>query len=43
MIYMAGFLTAVPEMGVAKSFKLPSNQKGASEGAIAMIYLSGFG
>lgn len=43
MFYIAGFLTAVPEMGVEKDFKLPANKKGASEGAIAMIYLSGFG
>ncbi|KAJ5825730.1 hypothetical protein N7474_002868 [Penicillium riverlandense] len=43
MIYVAGFLTAVPEMGVVNGFKLPQHQKGASEGAIAMIYLSGFG
>ena len=43
MIYIAGFLTAVPELGVVKSFKLPASQKGASEGAIAMIYVSGFG
>ncbi|KAJ5083099.1 hypothetical protein N7532_012142 [Penicillium argentinense] len=43
MIYVAGFLTAVPEMGVVKSFKLPAYKKGASEGAIAMIYISGFG
>lgn len=43
MVYIAGFLTAVPEMGVTDGFVLPENQKGASEGAIAMIYLSGFG
>ncbi|KAJ5378208.1 uncharacterized protein N7496_005617 [Penicillium cataractarum] len=43
MFYIAGFLTAVPEMGVVKDFKLPESKKGASEGAIAMIYLSGFG
>jgi hypothetical protein len=43
MLYIAGFLTAVPEMGVVESFVLPANKKGASEGAIAMIYLSGFG
>lgn len=43
MIYVAGFLTAVPEMGVVEDFKLPESQKGASEGAIAMIYISGFG
>ncbi|KAJ5581324.1 Major facilitator superfamily domain general substrate transporter [Penicillium hetheringtonii] len=43
MIYIAGFLTAVPEMGVVDGFQLPDGLKGASEGAIAMIYLSGFG
>ncbi|KAJ5152573.1 uncharacterized protein N7482_009051 [Penicillium canariense] len=43
MIYVAGFLTAVPEMGVVKNYKLPANEKAASKGAIAMIYLSGFG
>ncbi|KAJ6091202.1 hypothetical protein N7467_003171 [Penicillium canescens] len=43
MVYIAGFLTAVPEMGVLDDFKLPDAKKGASEGAIAMIYLSGFG
>ncbi|KAJ5985988.1 hypothetical protein N7499_007719 [Penicillium canescens] len=43
MVYIAGFLTAVPEMGVIDDFKLPEAKKGASEGAIAMIYLSGFG
>jgi hypothetical protein len=43
MVYIAGFLTAVPEMGVLDGFKLPEAKKGASEGAIAMIYLSGFG
>ncbi|KAJ5999646.1 Major facilitator superfamily domain general substrate transporter [Penicillium waksmanii] len=43
MVYIAGFLSAVPEMGVVDGFELPENKKGASEGAIAMIYLSGFG
>ncbi|KAJ5110415.1 hypothetical protein N7532_000950 [Penicillium argentinense] len=43
MIYIAGFLTAVPEMGVVEGFVLPAHQKGASRGAIAMIYISGFG
>jgi hypothetical protein len=43
MVYIAGFLTAVPEMGVVEGFKLPKNKKRASEGAISMIYLSGFG
>ncbi|OKL60051.1 hypothetical protein UA08_04973 [Talaromyces atroroseus] len=43
MIYIAGFLTAVPKMGVVDGFQLPVTQKGASEGAVVMIYLSGFG
>lgn len=43
MVYIAGFLTAVPEMGVVDGFVLPKHQKGPSEGAIAMIYVSGFG
>ncbi|KAF9238173.1 hypothetical protein DTO027I6_7864 [Penicillium roqueforti] len=43
MIYIAGFLTSVPEMGVDESYKVPADKKSASEGAIAMIYLSGFG
>ncbi|PLN76254.1 general substrate transporter [Aspergillus taichungensis] len=43
MAYVAGFLTAVPEMGVVEGFELPASKKGAGEGAIAMIYLSGFG
>lgn len=43
MVYVAGFLSAVPEMGVVEDFQLPANKKGASEGAIAMIYISGFG
>jgi hypothetical protein len=43
MIYIAGFLTAVPEIGTVDDYKIPANKKGASEGAIAMIYVSGFG
>lgn len=43
MIYVAGFLTAFPKMGIDDSFKLPASAKGAGEGAIAMIYISGFG
>ncbi|KAJ5296255.1 Alpha/beta hydrolase fold-3 [Penicillium atrosanguineum] len=43
MIYIAGFLTAVPEIGTVDGYKVPANKKGASEGAIAMIYVSGFG
>lgn len=43
MIYVAGFLTALPELGVSDDFKLPDSAKEASRGAIAMIYISGFG
>lgn len=43
MIYVAGFLTAVPQLGIDEDFVLPESQKGASRGAIAMIYVSGFG
>lgn len=43
MIYVASFLTAVPELGVVSGFKLPQHQISASKGAIAMIYISGFG
>lgn len=43
MIYIAGFLTAIPELGVVKDFKLPESKQGASRGAIAMMYISGFG
>lgn len=43
MVYVAGFLTSVPEMGVVDGFELPANKLGASRGAIAMIYISGFG
>lgn len=43
MIYVAGFLTAVPEMGVKDGFILPASKKGAGQGAIAMIYVTGFG
>lgn len=43
MTYIAGFLTSVPKMGVDESYVLPESLKGVSEGAVAMIYLSGFG
>ncbi|KAJ5960770.1 Major facilitator superfamily domain general substrate transporter [Penicillium vulpinum] len=43
MIYIAGFLTSVPDMGVVDGYTVPADKKGASEGAIAMIYISGFG
>ncbi|RMD44721.1 hypothetical protein DV735_g296, partial [Chaetothyriales sp. CBS 134920] len=43
MIYVAGFLTGVPKLGIDDDFVLSPKQKGASIGAIFMIYLSGFG
>lgn len=43
MVYVASFLTSVPQLGLEDDFVLPASKKGASEGAIAMIYLSGFG
>ncbi|KAI0184163.1 putative MFS quinate transporter [Xylaria flabelliformis] len=43
VIYIAGFLTAVPELGVDDDYVLPSSEASASRGAIAMIYISGVG
>ncbi|KAI1775820.1 putative MFS quinate transporter [Hypoxylon cercidicola] len=43
MIYVAGFLTAVPELGVDDSYVLPTAEASASRGAVAMIYISGCG
>ena len=43
MVYIAGFLTAVPQMGIEEGYELSSNERGPSRGAIFMIYLSGFG
>lgn len=43
MIYIAAFLTDVPKMGIVKNFILPESKKGVSRGAIAMIFISGFG
>ncbi|KAI2464286.1 putative MFS quinate transporter [Annulohypoxylon bovei var. microspora] len=43
MVYVAGFLTAVPELGVDDSYVLPSTEASASRGAVAMIYISGMG
>lgn len=43
MIYVASFLTANPELGVARDFVLPEADKAASRGAVAMIYVSGAG
>jgi len=44
MVYVAGFLTAVPQLGGhGTAEKLSGPQLAASKGAVAMIYLSGFG
>lgn len=43
MLYIAAFLTDVPQMGIVKNFVLPESKKGVSRGAIAMIFISGFG
>ncbi|KAI1484559.1 general substrate transporter [Biscogniauxia mediterranea] len=43
MLYIAGFLTAVPELGLESDYVLPEYEAGPSRGAIAMIYISGFG
>lgn len=43
MIYVAGFLTAVPGLGDEEGYTLAGSEKGPSKGAIAMIYISGFG
>ncbi|PFH60232.1 hypothetical protein XA68_11259 [Ophiocordyceps unilateralis] len=42
-LYVASFLTAVPQLGVDDNFVVPAAVKGASRGAIAMIYISGCG
>lgn len=42
MIYVAGFLTAVPDLE-KEEFVFTPRQKSASLGAIVMIYVSGFG
>ncbi|KAG6240133.1 hypothetical protein E4U25_008374 [Claviceps purpurea] len=43
MIYIAAFLSAVPEVSLKSAVGLPPWQFAASRGAIAMIYLSGCG
>jgi len=43
MVYVASFLTSVPQLGVTEGFTVPAGKVGASRGAVAMIYLSGFG
>jgi hypothetical protein len=41
MMYVAAFLTAVPQLGEGERFT--SSQQHAATGAIVMIYISGFG
>lgn len=43
MLYVAGFLTAFPQLGVVPHFEVPADKLDASRGAVAMIYLSGCG
>lgn len=43
MIYVASFLSAVPELGVVDDYEPSGEEVGPSKGAIFMIYLSGFG
>lgn len=43
MVYVAGFLSGVPELGVVPDYELTRDELGPSKGAIAMIYVSGFG
>ncbi|KAK8128157.1 hypothetical protein PG984_009265 [Apiospora sp. TS-2023a] len=43
MVYVASFLSSVPELGVATDFVLPKSLVPASYGAIAMIFVSGIG
>ncbi|KAM7201573.1 quinate permease [Naviculisporaceae sp. PSN 640] len=43
MIYVASFLTAVPGLDGSDAYQLSGSELAASRGAIAMIYLSGFG
>jgi len=43
VIYIASFLTAVPKLGIEDDYELPPAEAAASRGAIAMIFISGFG
>jgi hypothetical protein len=43
MVYVAGFLTAVPQLGIVDDYELSPHERGPSRGAIGMIYISGFG
>ncbi|KAI1431471.1 general substrate transporter [Xylaria sp. CBS 124048] len=43
IIYVAGFLTALPKLGIVDGYEPPAAAVGASRGAIAMIFISGVG
>ncbi|KAK3375910.1 major facilitator superfamily transporter quinate [Lasiosphaeria ovina] len=43
VLYVAAFLTSVPQLGRDPGYTLSSSEVGPSKGAIAMIYLSGVG
>ncbi|KAJ1326897.1 MFS transporter SP family sugar:H+ symporter [Microdochium nivale] len=43
VVFIASFLTSVPELGVVEGFKLPPGDVALSRAAIAFIYVSGFG
>ncbi|KAK3349504.1 general substrate transporter [Lasiosphaeria hispida] len=43
MLYVAAFLTVVPQLGDEEGYELDASELGPSKGAIAMIYVSGFG
>lgn len=43
MIYIAGFLTSAPSLGMDDGAEVPESKLDASRGAIAMMYISGVG
>jgi len=43
MVYVASFFTSAPRLGVDDEYEMPHSFEGPSKGAIAMIYISGFG
>lgn len=43
MVYVAAFLTSTPQLGQVEGFHVPASKVGIGKGAIAMIYISGFG
>lgn len=43
MVYVASFLSSHPRLGMEDDYHLPTKDLPVSRGAIAMIYLSGFG